>query len=165
MEDRDRDRDRAERWWWINVAAAAAIFVLLAFFVDIGLYLTFVQLDWLGAMGFFVAVPLLAWWIYTNRNRDGVRLVWATFAAVVLLGLGTAAIMDANRFQYHNCWRLNEQNRDSARFVTWECVPKSEPVQGEWFSEERGDGSYASCEHIDTSSSGGTIWRCEYGDL
>lgn len=60
---------------------------------------------------------------------------------------------------------FNEQTEDSPKFATWECVPGSAPEQGEWWDEARGTGNYASCEFINETSSGGTIWRCEYGDL
>lgn len=157
-------RSRNERWLWLNVAVAVAALVLLVVF-DVGLYLRFLALGAIGVIGFAVGLPLLGWWIFKNRDEESARVVWATFAALVLLGIGVAALFDARELQYHNCWVLNRQEDGSSRFMTWECVPGSAPEQGEWYSEATGSGGYSSCEFLNETSSGGTIWRCEYGDI
>jgi hypothetical protein len=164
LSDEPEDRARRNWWLWLNLGAAGAIVAALVLF-DFGIYLRFLRFGSLAAIVLLIAVPTLVWWVAQSATPESAKVIWASFAALLLLNLAAAAVMDAQQFQFHNCWVLNEQTEGSTRQATLECVPGSEPEQGEWFDDERGDGSYARCDFVDQTSSRGTIWRCEYGDV
>jgi hypothetical protein len=76
--------------------------------------------------------------------------------------MGTWALADAGDYHHHNCWQI----RESGDVTVWECTPEGgTPAQWNAWDQVTETGSSRTCDQIDTSSSGGTIWRCEQDEF
>lgn len=157
-------RARASLWHGLNIAAAAALAVYVCVFRDPAWYEWFSSHRMLfsfALVGLVGAVPLIS--LLRRRGHEDLA-VWAIAATVVVALAAGRASADASDYQHSNCWTIRESgDPDEGGLVEiMECTPDGgEPIQGSGWSSVTESGSSRSCEHIDTSSSGGTIWRCE----
>jgi MFS family permease len=149
------DAERRQALWLrANVVAAVALGIA-AFFV-FNVYPRLVSNGFLAAVLFFIGLPAAAYFTLQFSNQRPVLATWTAFTAAALLIVGARAIGDANELRYDNCWQIRESGDTSI----WECTPRGgNPRQ--WLNIGEEGGSSRSCDQIDESSSGGTIWRCE----
>jgi hypothetical protein len=139
---------------WTAAVAVIALFVLA--WDDFYLWILG-RPTWLVLLGLGVAIV----YIYNEDLYDAHKApalsVWIVAGAVVLALISVRALADASDYHHANCWKI-EGTKDR-----WECVPGSEPRQNppgySQFTDTETPGRF--CEHISTTSSGGTIWDCE----
>lgn len=154
--------DRGEPTWYdrnetaLHIGAAVVIGAALLW---AGFYEWFLGRGFLSLLAFVVGLPVLVFLAHVRAESDEpIAAVWATAGAVLLFSVAIQAFADARAHLFSNCWAIQEPG--SRGVSIWECAPgRSKPV--EWGPGSEGDGSARLCRHIDTSSSGGTIWRCE----
>lgn len=147
---------------WLSYALMVGALVSLVVF-DVGVYQRFLETGMLGTLAFAIGMPALAY--YALKTKNELLQAWAAFGALLLLLLGVAAIGDAAQYQGHNCWAINSAERGGETRQVLECAPGSEPQQGSTFNRYSETGSYRYCDYLRRTSSGGTIWRCESGDI
>jgi hypothetical protein len=137
-------------------AAAVATVAILGLWNDV--YDWFMQRSfWLV---FVVVVTFLAFALHKRwYDSDGYPALYAwVVAGFVLIGAFTLrAYGDASDYHVANCWHI-EGTTDR-----WECAPGSEPRQSLPGYNNMTDTETPgrSCDYIDTTSSGGTIWECQ----
>lgn len=144
------------------LAATGLGIALYGPWLDVGLYGFFT--DALGVLVLVAGLPVAIVYVMRFWGREAKQLnaqgVWATFAIVMLLGVAGTALGDAGDFRQHNCWLIQGADDEDGVSV-WECVPGHGSPR-EWSgSNPDGEGSSRFCDQINTSSSRGTVWRCE----
>ena len=157
-----------DSWWWkLNVVGAVAVGAYLFGFRDPAWY------DWvsswralfpLSVLVLIVAVPGIRR-LLEGRSRSPTLAVWAIFATVFLAVAAVRAGGDAYHYQHSNCWTIQESghpDRAGGLIEIIGCTPNGgTPITGGGWNPATESGSSRICDQIDTSSSGGTIWRCE----
>lgn len=165
LQARQQRRDR----FWAGAATVAVIALFVCLFTfDLGVYLWVVNLGMLGWALIVLGVPILLWAAWSEKSwirKDTAGQVLALGGAAFLLLIAGTALLDAERFQFNNCWQIRSSEAEGEVTEIVECVPGSEPKAGSWYSSSSDSGGFRDCEYLETSSSGGTIWRCVSGDL
>lgn len=173
----------ARAFVWLNGLVALGAIGIVAFWLDLGIYRWLLGADIIGLAIIFgglalaiVYVVLLGkapadrWsyrssWIPSGQLGRSVATVWSWAVIVFLAGVLIRSYADAGQYNLHNCWSIRAEEKDSTTVSILECVPGSEPVQGSSYSPWSESGGYQFCDRLRTTSSGGTIWRCEAGDV
>ncbi len=109
----------------------------------------------LAPIAITVGLPACAYliWRPPGERHELIRL-WSIALFVFLVFAANRATIDAHTLRYENCWKI----RGTSSGGIFECAPgKSQPPG--WRPSENDNGRY--CEQISTSSSGGSIWRCQ----
>jgi hypothetical protein len=162
LEAYKRRREAEERrWMTISVPLMIAIAGAIITFQD-RFFRWSVHHMWIALIVFVGGLALLAirnWW----QDRPGrVSRAWAIFLFVGLVWFGSKAVLDAHDREWADCWTFSREKTAAGEITMRECAPGSTPPHGTRFNQDSGSGSSQYCEHVNTSSSGGTIWRCVY---
>jgi hypothetical protein len=146
-------------WIRANKTAEFALVVAAAFFGG-SVYVRFVGHHFIAPFALLVGLPLLAYVTYVaDKEHRRLVYIWGIAAIVLLLFVARTAVIDASQLHYANCWKIRGDDESSVR----ECAPgRSEPDQWPPTYDPNTDEDTPGneCEYLDTSSSGGTIWRC-----
>ena len=138
---------------WLAVAAVIAAFI----FKWNTLYLWFVGLPlWLIFFGIPILVATVIYKKLHLSKEHPLLYAWVAAGAFLLVVWAFRAIGDAGQYHFANCWNI-EPTKDR-----WECAPGSEPRQylPGYSQVTDTETPGRSCDYVDTTSSGGTIWQC-----